>query len=49
MTEVFFGDDLIPNSLLYFFDIGHVSINFPIPDVGVVKREFKDSGFVAWY
>ena len=49
MPEIFFGNDLISNPLLYFFDIGHVSIHFSVPDEGVVQRYFKDAGFIARY
>ena len=33
---MFFGNDLISNPLLYFFDIRHVSIHFSIPEGDVV-------------
>jgi len=48
VTKVFFGDDLISDSLLYFFDIGHITIYFSIPNEGVVECEFKDARFFAW-
>ena len=49
MPEIFFRNDLISSPLLYFFDIGYVSIHLSVPDEGVIQFYFKDSSFIAWY
>ena len=48
MAKIFFGDELISDSLLYCFDVRYIPIDFAIPDEIVVESEFKNACFFAW-